>query len=147
MFIIFVLSTCIFFCLTIAPVLDLPGLPTHNRILAGLGEDEVPEPAAAVHVVAVDVPRAQLGEVAEHGWEALLAAPQLKVVGLRHRRLNVGRGKVPDLEGVVHAAGDDLVAGHVEVRAQHLVPLTGRNNTEGSFTYNVQITQQRLQMK
>ena len=112
-----------------APVFDLPWLPADDRILAGLGEDEVPEPAAAVHVVAVDVPRAQLGEVAEHGWEALLAAPQLKVVGLHHRRLNVGRGKVPDLERVVHAAGDDLVAGHVEVRAQHLVPLT-RETTE-----------------
>jgi hypothetical protein len=127
-------STCNFFCSNNrTPVLDLPGLPADDRILAGLGEDEVPEPAAAVHVVAVDVPRAQLGEVAEHGGEALLAAPQLKGVGFRHRRLNVGRGKVPDLEGVVHAARDDLVAGHVEVRAQHLVPLTGRNNIEVRF--------------
>ena len=32
----------------------------------------------------------------------------------------------PHLQAVVHAAGDDLGPLHVEVRAQHLVPVTSR---------------------
>ena len=46
-------------------LLQPTSLPADDRVLAGLGQDEVAEPPAAVHVVPVDVPRAEVGEVAE----------------------------------------------------------------------------------
>ena len=69
----------------------------------------------------------ELREMAECGGEAaLFAAWKVVFVGLGHGRLDVGRGKIPDLERVVHTAWHDFVTRHAEVRTQHLVP--GKNN-------------------
>ena len=54
------------------PLLQPPGLPADDLVLAGLGEDELPKPAAAVHIVPVDVPGGEVGEMAELGGESFL---------------------------------------------------------------------------
>ena len=48
------------------------GFPTHDGVLAGLGEDKLAEPAAAVDVVSVYVSGGEVGEVAELGLKRLL---------------------------------------------------------------------------
>ena len=100
--------------------LDLLGvevarLPADDRVLARLGQDEVAEPPAAVDVVAMDVARGKVGKVDELRRERLLRLHRVVGVGQGDRRLDAVRVELPQLERVVHPAGHDVVAAHVEV--------------------------------
>ena len=71
----------ILFLLFLRLLIKTPGLPANYLVLAALGEDEVTEPAAAVHIVPVDVPSGEVREVAELSGESLLGPDSVVTVG------------------------------------------------------------------
>ncbi len=116
------------------------GLPADDRVLARLGKDEAAKPAAAIHIVPirninllmryvkkqesrlpVNVPGTKVRKVHELGREGLLALVHVVGVGELARCAHGLGVDPPQLERVVHAAGDDVAAEDVEVGAQHLV--------------------------
>jgi len=98
-------------------------LPTDNCVLTALGEDKVTEPLATVHVVTMDVSGAEVRKMTQFCGENFLCLQSHMAVGELYGGLNIVRVHPPHLQTVVHAAGDDLGPVHVEVRAEHLVPV------------------------
>jgi len=110
--------------LVLSFLIQMARFPAYDCVFTGFGEDEVSKPFAAIHIVPVNVPRGQVGEVTELGGEHFLATlAEIVSVGKLDSLLNGWGVTVPHLQAVVHAAGDDLAAVHVEVRTEHLVPV------------------------
>jgi hypothetical protein len=84
--------------------LDVAGLPADDRVLAALGEHALAEPLAAVDVVAVDVARAEVREVAQLGRERPLHLHGVVRVRQADGGLDAVRVEAPQLQRMVHAA-------------------------------------------
>eukprot|EP00191_Tetraselmis_sp_GSL018_P022290 CAMPEP_0177627312 /NCGR_PEP_ID=MMETSP0419_2-20121207/31134_1 /TAXON_ID=582737 /ORGANISM="Tetraselmis sp., Strain GSL018" /LENGTH=307 /DNA_ID=CAMNT_0019128453 /DNA_START=179 /DNA_END=1102 /DNA_ORIENTATION=- len=94
--------------------------PQKDAVVDALGEDQVPEPPHAVHVVAVHLGGGELGVV--HKARRERAPPAVPVERLVHGGLE--SFVAPDLHHVVHpAGGEDLGLAGVEVDAQDFVPV------------------------
>lgn len=105
-------------------VLETSRFPADYAVLARLAENKIAVPLDAVDVVAMNVARREVRKVLENRVEGPSVAGGIAEVRLSYRLSHVRLVEGPQFQSVIHAAGYYTRAGHVEVRAEYLVPVT-----------------------
>lgn len=122
-------------------VLQSSGFPANDAILARLAEYKVAVPLYAVDVIPVHVACRKVGKVLQNRLERSPTPRWVPEVRLLDGLLHVGLLQRPQLQRVIHSAGDNALALHVEIRAQHLVAMSLHAAENGNANVRLDVPQ------